>query len=59
MNNTNFAGLTQLAPGEPLSTDGFAFQSVDPAVTDFLLNVGVQTHRHNARPALDAPASRA
>jgi hypothetical protein len=59
MNNTNFAGLTQLAPGEPLSTDGFAFQSVDPAVTDFLLNVGVQTHRHNARPALDAPASAA
>src|SRR3954468_24605207 len=55
MIRTPFAGLTGLAAGEPLSTDGFSFQNRNPQVTDHLLKVGAVTHSHAAAAALGRP----
>lgn len=52
---TSFAGLTRLAPGEPLGTDGFAFQSENPSIIDQLLEVGAVSHLHDAHAALADP----
>lgn len=55
MLKTPFAGLTQLNPEEPLSTDEFSFQAENPSITDRLLEVGAVTHRHDAHEALANP----
>lgn len=55
MRRTQFAGLTVLEPGEPLSTDGFSFQQRNPDITDKFLQIGAQTHRHDMHPALHRP----
>jgi hypothetical protein len=57
MEKTLFAGLTQLDPGESLSTDNASFQSENPPKIDRLLEVGAVTHRHNAHPAQANPGS--
>lgn len=55
MRKTPFAGLTQLDPSDPISTDGASFQSRNPAIEDRLLQVGAVTHRHDAHLALPSP----
>jgi hypothetical protein len=59
MEKTLFAGLTQLDPGEALSTDNASFQSENPPKIDRLLEIGAVTHRHNAHPAQANPGSAA
>lgn len=56
MDKTPFAGLTRLAPNDPLSTDNSSFQAKNPSITDRLLQIGALTHRHNALPALGNPS---
>lgn len=55
--HTEFAGLLALAPGEPLYTEGFAFQAINPYIIDRLLRVGATTHRHDAHPPLANPVA--
>jgi hypothetical protein len=55
MDKTTFAGLTRLAPGDPLSTDGFSFQAENPQIIDRLLGIGAVSHRHDAHVALVDP----
>lgn len=57
MEKTPFAGLTQLDPGEPFSTDGYSFQHENPPITDRLLEVGAIGHRHDAHAALADPSA--
>lgn len=57
MRRTTFAGLTELDPGEPLSTDNSSFQSRNPSITDHFLELGARTHRHDAHAALAAPTT--
>lgn len=57
MEKTPFAGLTQLAREDPLSTDGASFQSVNPRLTDRLLEIGAVSHRHDAHAALADPVA--
>lgn len=52
---TAFAGLEALGPGDPLSSDGYYFQSRNPFLTDRLLRLGATTHRHDAHAALTDP----
>lgn len=52
---TEFAGLTALAPGEPLSVEGYAFQAVNPLIVDRLLKLGARTHRHDGHPGINGP----
>lgn len=53
---TAFAGLEVLAPGEPLSSDGFRFTAVNPAIIARLLQVGAITHKHDAHAAVADPS---
>lgn len=55
MEKTQFAGITQLAPAEPLSLDGWAFQGRDRAIIDRLLKIGATLHRHDAHAPLVMP----
>lgn len=55
MYKTNFAGLTVLEPTDPLSTDDYSFQALDPLIVDRLLKLGARTHRHDAHAALTNP----
>lgn len=55
MHSTFFAGLTELEPWEPISTDGSAIQARNPSITDHFLKIGVVTHRHDAHAALADP----
>lgn len=57
MQKTLFAGLTQLDPTDPLSTDDFSFQAENPLIEDRLLQVGAVTHRHDAHEALANPST--
>lgn len=52
---TPFAGLERLAPGDPLSSDGFVFQDIDRLTIDRLLRLGATTHRHDGHAALANP----
>lgn len=52
---TAFGGLEVLAPGEPLSADGYRFQAVNPKITDRLLQLGAVSHKHDAHAAVAAP----
>lgn len=54
-NDTKFAGLTSLAPGESVAADGGSFLWRNPVVIDALLRLGGVTHRHDAAPALPDP----
>lgn len=56
MERTQFAGITQLDAGEPLSQDNFSFQSESPAIVDHFARLGAVAHRHDAHPALADPA---
>lgn len=56
MHRTDFAGLTSLGPGDPLSTDGYSFQGRNPDIIDHFLKL-IVTHRHDAHPALANPAT--
>lgn len=53
--NTPFAGLQALLPGESLSLDGSRFQLLDRYIIDRLLRVGAVTHQHNAHAAMPNP----
>jgi hypothetical protein len=52
---TEFAGLEVLGPGDPLSSDGWAFQYKNPLIIAALLKVGAVTHRHDAHSAMADP----
>jgi hypothetical protein len=53
---TPFAGLEVLfGPGDPLSSDGYAFTAVNPVVIDALLRIGAVTHRHDGHAAMADP----
>jgi hypothetical protein len=52
---TPFADLMRLDPQDPLSTDGFAFQSLNPLIIDRLLRVGARDHRHDGHAPLADP----
>lgn len=54
---TPFAGLELLAPGEPLSTDGFRFTAIDPRIIDRLLQIGAVTHKHDAHAPVENPGA--
>lgn len=54
---TTFAGLEVLAPTDPLSSDGFRFQLQNPKITDTLLKLGAQLHRHDEHAALVTPST--
>lgn len=53
---TPFAGLLRVAPGEPLSIEGFEFQYIDPLVIDRILKLGAVTHKHDGGAAVANPA---
>lgn len=53
---TPFAGLEALGPGDPLSADGYAFQTRNPVITDFLLRLGALLHRHDAHAPMVDPS---
>lgn len=57
MRTTPFAGLTELEPGEPLSTDGGSFTARNPSIIDHYLEIGARSHRHNGAPALGDPGA--
>ena len=52
---TPFAGLERLAPGDPLSSDGYVFQDLDRRTIDQLLQIGAVTHVHDGHAALANP----
>lgn len=49
---TPFAGLTQLTLDESIAADNGSFLERNPALTDVLLKLGAQTHKHDAHDAL-------
>lgn len=54
---TPFAGFERLAPGDPLSSDGFSFQFENPLIADRLGQLGAVTHRHDAHAAMADPTT--
>lgn len=54
MRRTTFAGLTELAAGDPLSTDGSSFQDRNPGIIDQWLSL-IVTHRHDAAAPIPNP----
>lgn len=50
-------GLERLGPGDPLSSDGYAFQDKNPVITDFLLKIGAILHKHDAHAAMLDPTT--
>jgi hypothetical protein len=57
MDYTTFAGLTDLAPGDPITIDGSSFLVRNPAITDHYLQIGAVSHRHDAHEAIAAPTA--
>lgn len=57
MDKTQFAGLTRLDPGDPLSIDNSSFQARNPSIIDRYLQLGAVTHRHDAHVGLANPSS--
>src|SRR4051812_27211386 len=55
MHATFFAGLTELEPGEPISTDGSAIAARNPSLIDHFLKIGAVTHRHDGHAAMPNP----
>lgn len=56
MDRTTFAGLTRLAPDDPLTTDDASFLRRNISVIDFFLALGAINHRHDAHVALGNPS---
>ncbi len=56
MRKTAFAGITELDPGEGLSTDGGAALGRDRLTIDRLLRIGAKTHRHDGTAGLENPS---
>lgn len=54
---TPFIGLLRIAPGEPLSLEGFEFQFLDPLIVDHLLKTGAILHKHDGAAALANPVT--
>jgi len=54
---TPFAGFLDLAPGDALSSENYAFQSQNPALADRLAKIGAVLHRHDAHAAMSDPAT--
>lgn len=57
MQKTQFAGLTVLAPDEPVTSDNGAFIGRDRNTIDRFLQIGAKTHRHTGLPGLANPAA--
>lgn len=57
MEKTLFAGLTVLDEDEPLNAGGGTFTGSDRLTIDRALELGVLTHRHDARDPLDNPTA--
>ena len=55
MEQTIFAGLSTLEPGDALFDNGAAFTDRNIRTIDSLLQLGTVTHVHDAHPALPAP----
>lgn len=55
MRITPFAGLTELEPQDPLSTDNSSFQARNPSIIDRYLEVGAVSHRHDDHDPLGNP----
>lgn len=53
---TSFVGLEVLAPGEPLSSDGYRFQAINPRIIDRVLQLGAVGHKHDAHAAVANPS---
>src|ERR1700756_2848205 len=54
---TPFAGYEDLAPGDALSSDGFAFQSQNPKIADLMAKIGAVLHKHDAHAAMANPTT--
>jgi len=54
---TPFAGFERLEPGDPLSSDGYAFTYENPYIADRLAKIGAVTHRHDAHAAMPDPTT--
>lgn len=54
---TPFAGLLRLDPADSLTTDNFAFQADNPLITDRLLKIAAQSHRHDQHARLLDPTA--
>lgn len=52
-------GYLRLAPGDPLSADGYAFQTDNPVLADLLGRLGAFTHKHDGHAALADPTAAA
>lgn len=57
MRHTDFAGLTELDPGESIALDDYGLQARNPRVIDFFLRLGAQLHRHDGHAALTTPTT--
>src|ERR1700757_4004942 len=54
---TPFAGFERLAPGDPLSADGYSFQFQNPVIADRLGQLGAVTHKHDGHAAIAVAAT--
>lgn len=54
---SDFAGLTRLGPGEPLSADDWSFQGSNIDIIDALTRLGAVQHRHDGHAALAPPTA--
>jgi hypothetical protein len=54
---TPFAGFERLAPGDPLSSDSYALQYLNPLIADKLAKIGAVTHRHDAHAPMPDPGA--
>jgi hypothetical protein len=54
---TPFAGFLRPAPGDPLSEEGYAFQSENPLIADILAKLGAVTHKHDGHAAMVDPTA--
>ncbi len=56
---TPFVGYEVLGPDDPLSSDGYRFQQINPLLADRMGRLGAETHRHDAHVAMANPTSAA
>lgn len=57
MHRTVFAGLTAPDENDDITVDGGSFLTVNPDVTDRLLQIGCVTHRHDGHAGLPEPVA--
>jgi hypothetical protein len=53
---TPFCGYELLQPGDPLSSDGYRFQAVNPSLADRVGRIGAETHQHDGHAAMANPS---